>query len=86
MKSITKLATAALLGAVAVAITATSASAYIACNREGECWHVRDRPVYRQEFGVVIHPDGWRWGGRDHYRWREHEGHGYWNHGLWIRL
>ena len=84
MKTITKLASAALLGVAAAAITATSASAWIACNREGECWHVKDRYAYRAEYGIVIHKDDWRWRDREHYVWREHEGRGYWHNGLWI--
>lgn len=86
MKSIVKLCAAALLGATAVAVTATSASAWIACNREGECWHVKDRYAYRAEYGVVIHRDNWRWRDhdRDRYRWHEHEGRGYWRNGVWI--
>jgi hypothetical protein len=88
MKSIVKLAGAALLGATAIAFTATSASAYIVCNREGECWHVKHRHEYHPEFGLVIHTDDWRWRDRDrdHYRWREHEGEGrgYWHNGVWI--
>ncbi|HWU26650.1 MAG TPA: hypothetical protein VN154_09635 [Rhizomicrobium sp.] len=75
---------AAAFGMAAVALTATSASAYIACNREGECWHVKHRYEYRPEFGLVLHPDNWRWHDRDHYRWREHEGRGYWHNGIWI--
>jgi len=86
MKTIAKLASAALLGAAAVAITATSASAYIVCNREGECWHTHNRYAYRDEFGIVIHPDGWVWGANDHYRWHEHRGRGYWHNGIWIHL
>jgi hypothetical protein len=84
MKTITKLASAALLGVAAAAITATSASAWIACNREGECWHVKDRYAYRAEYGVVIHPDRWRWRDREHFVWHEHDGRGYWHNGIWI--
>jgi hypothetical protein len=84
MKSITKLLTGALLGAAAIAITTTSASAWIVCNREGECWHTHDRYAYHDEFGVVVHPDGWHWRHRDHFTWREHEGRGYWHNGIWI--
>jgi hypothetical protein len=75
---------AALLGAGAIVATSAPASAEIVCNRHGDCWHVRDRYDYRPEFGVVVHPDNWRWRGRDHYRWREHEGRGYWRNGIWL--
>jgi len=87
MKTIAKLASAALLGAAAVAITATSASAYVVCNREGECWHTHRAYQYRDEFGIVVHPDGWAWGANDHYRWqRDHRGRGYWHSGVWIKF
>jgi hypothetical protein len=32
----------------------------------------------------VIHPDNWKWGDADHYKWREHEGRGYWRDGVWV--
>ena len=76
--------TAALLGAATIALTATSASAYIACNREGECWHVANQYAYHPEFGIVVHPDGWRWRRHDHFVWHEHEGRGYWHNGIWL--
>ncbi len=74
--------------ACALALTFTTASAEIACNREGDCWHVKDRHNYRPEFGVTFHPDDWRWAEheRERYRWREHEGRGYWHEGRWIEF
>jgi hypothetical protein len=83
MKFITKSVMAA---AIVLALTATTASAEIVCNDEGDCWHVRERHVYRPEFGVKVYPDDWRWGEADarRYRWREHEGRGYWRNGIWI--
>jgi hypothetical protein len=84
MKTITKLAAAALLSAATVAVTISSASAAVVCNREGECWRVSNRYHYRPEFGLVVHPDGWAWGANEHYRWRNHEGRGYWRKGVWI--
>jgi len=86
MKTIAKLTSAALLGAAAVAITATSASASVVCNREGECWHARNAYQYRAEYGIVVHPDGWAWGTNEHYRWHEHHGRGYWHSGVWIKF
>ena len=76
-------AVAAVMGAGALALSTAPASAYVACNRAGDCWHVNERYNYRPGFGVVIHDDNWRWRGR-HYRWREHEGRGYWRNGLWV--
>lgn len=75
----------ALAGAAAIMATAAPASAYVACNRFGDCWHVRERYDYRPHWGVRIHDDHWRWRARDHYRWREHEGRGYWGRGgVWV--
>jgi hypothetical protein len=86
MKSYAKFAVAAIFGLGAVALTATSAAAAIACNAEGECWHVHRNYVYHPEFGVVVHPDGWAWGANDHYRWHEHTGRGYWHSGVWVHF
>jgi hypothetical protein len=86
MKNVVKLAAAALLSAVGLAVTASSASAYIVCNREGECWHVHSRYAYHPEFGLAVHPDGWAWGANEHYVWREHRGRGYWHNGIWVRF
>jgi hypothetical protein len=76
-------ALAALLGAGAVIASAGSASAYIVCNRDGDCWHTHNRHHYRFAWGITVHPDHWRWRG-DHYRWHEHAGRGYWRSGVWI--
>jgi hypothetical protein len=84
MNKLGKLAVAAVIGAGAVALTATSASAYIACNNNGTCWHVHSKYAYHPEYGVVVHPDGWRWGAGDHYKWHEHRGRGYWHSGVWV--
>ncbi len=72
-------------GTCALALGATAASAEIVCNRDGDCWHVPTRYEYRPAWGLEIHPDSWRWTERDRerYRWREHEGRGYWEHGYW---
>ena len=75
----------ALAGAAALAATAAPASAYVACNRFGDCWHVRDRYDYRPTWGIRIHDDNWRWREDERYRWREHDGRGYWGRGgVWI--
>jgi hypothetical protein len=76
-----------LLGAVgAFALTATAASAEIVCNDEGECWHVRGTVEYRPEHRVHVHPDNWKWEKHEHFKWREHEGRGYWRGGKWERI
>ncbi|HEY5047006.1 MAG TPA: hypothetical protein VII49_03170 [Rhizomicrobium sp.] len=86
MKASLKLAAAALLGAGTLALTATSASAEIACNGDGQCWHVHRHYNYQPDFGVVVHPDNWKWGANDHYVWHEHPGRGYWRNGAWVRF
>jgi hypothetical protein len=86
MKTLAKYAFAAILAGGTLALSTSSAFAWIACNREGECWHVHSRYAYHPEFGIVIHPDGWRWGATDHFVWREHAGRGYWHNGIWIRF
>jgi hypothetical protein len=86
MKTYLKLAAAAALATATLAISASSASAWVVCNREGECWHTQARYVYAPEVGIVVHPDSWHWGYGERHVWREHAGHGYWHNGIWIRL
>jgi hypothetical protein len=79
----------ALAGAGVMLAMAAPASAYIACNREGDCWHTESRyapPGVHFEY----HPDDWyfhrHWDGGDRH-WRDyHEGHGYYRGGVWITL
>jgi hypothetical protein len=87
MKTIlTTAAIAATLALGGVAVTATTASARVVCNAQGDCWHTDRRAAYPH---VVLesHPDDWyfhqKWDdGRRH--WREaHEGRGYYDHGAW---
>ena len=84
MKALTK---AILVAASALALTATTASAEIACNAEGDCWHVK-RHDYHPGLKLSIHPDNWKWAEheKEKYKWREHEGHGYWHGGTWIDI
>lgn len=86
MKITVKLAAAAILGASALAFAANDAAAAIACNGAGECWHVHRSWAYPPEAGIVIHPEGWKWGVRDKFRWHEHLGRGYWRNGVWVRF
>jgi hypothetical protein len=81
--------TTAVLGAAcALIVSATAASADIVCNREGDCWHVNAKHPYHGEWGLVIHPDSWKWEEHEKskFRWREHEGRGYWHKGVWIEF
>jgi len=86
MKKAPKFAAAAVLALSAVTMSAGAASAAVVCNGEGQCWHVHHPYNYRPEYGVVVHPDNWRWGPNDHYAWREHRGRGYWRNGAWVRF
>ncbi len=88
MKPYIKLAAAAVMAAGTLALTASSASAYVVCNAEGECWHTHRHYVYQPGWGLVVHPDGWRWGPGEHFVWREpvHPGRGYWHAGVWVRF
>jgi hypothetical protein len=78
-----KILALAAVAATATLATAAPASAYVACNGRGDCWHTSYRD-FRPHWGVRIHDDNWRWRGHG-YRWREHEGRGYWgrNH-VWV--
>jgi hypothetical protein len=77
-----------LMAAGALMATAVPASAYVACNREGDCWHTDARPRVP---GVTlsVHPDDWyfhqRWDDNRHFR-DYHEGHGYYKGGVWVTL
>jgi hypothetical protein len=79
-----------ITGAVAVgalALTSTPASAYVACNRFGDCWHVRDHYDYPAPVGVVVHEDGWVFDKPGYYHWaKDRPGRGYWDHGHWRRF
>jgi hypothetical protein len=86
MKKFATAAAALAIGVAALAASTAGASAAVVCNRDGECWHVKNRYAYKPEFGITVHPEGWRWGANDHYKWREHEGRGYWRNGVWIRF
>jgi hypothetical protein len=84
MRKSVRTATAAVLAIGTMFGVASTASAEIVCNGEGVCWHVRHAYAYAPGYGVVVHPNGWRWGARDHYVFREHGGRGYWRGGVWV--
>ena len=77
----------AAIAAGTLAVSIGSASAYVVCNRDGDCWHTESR--YRAP-GVRFdwHNDDWyfhqRWDDRRHWREERHEGRGYWRNGVWI--
>ncbi|MFT3731174.1 MAG: hypothetical protein QM780_07075 [Hyphomicrobium sp.] len=78
--------TAALVASGMLALTATAASAAIVCNADGDCWHVREHYKYEPGLNLRVYPDSWKWSKNDHYRWREHQGRGYWRGGVWVKL
>ena len=84
-----KLVLSALIGAGALAASASTASAYVVCNRDGDCWHTDTRYRY-PGVGYVYHPDDWyfhrAWHDNDRDRWRSdyHRERGYWRGGVWI--
>ena len=89
MRLATKLGLLAAVAAGGLSLGATAARAEIVCNNAGDCWHVHRHYDYRPEWGVVTHPDNWRWREeeRERYHWREHRGRGYWGpNGVWIRF
>lgn len=76
-----------LVGAAALALTATAASAAVVCNNEGDCWRVSGEPRYEPSLKLRIMPDSWKWKEGEHYRWREPgRGHGHWHNGAWIEI
>ena len=85
MKLASKIAAVALFGIGALAVTGTSASAAVVCNG-AECWHTHGAYKYKPEWGLVVHPNGWRWGAGDKFVWREHAGRGYWRNGVWLKF
>jgi len=79
------LSKAVVLAAGALAFSASAASAAIVCNDDGECWHAK-RSDFKPEFKLHVHPDNWQWGPSERFKWREHEGHGYWRGGKWVEI
>ncbi|MGH7009883.1 MAG: hypothetical protein ACREEX_03510 [Caulobacteraceae bacterium] len=75
-----------VVAVVAASLTAVAgaASAEIVCNADNVCWHVHRHYTYQPSFGIVVHPNNWRWGRNEHYTWKEHRGRGYWRNGVWI--
>jgi hypothetical protein len=83
MTSLRKALVGAVFGAGVLALSMVSASAAIVCSGS-VCWHTHEAYDYPPTAGVIIHPDDWRWGPRDHFTWREHEGRGYWHGDRWM--
>jgi hypothetical protein len=77
-----------LMATGALMATAVPASAYVACNKEGDCWHTDARPRV-PGVSLSIHPDDWyfhqKWDDNRHFR-DYHEGRGYYRGGIWVTL
>jgi hypothetical protein len=82
MKHLLSIFAAGVLGAAALGVTASTASAAVVCNA-GECWHTTQSYTYPPEARVIVHPNEWKWKEGENYKWREHEGRGYWNKDEW---
>jgi len=68
-----------------MALSAMPASAYTACNRQGDCWHTDSR-VHFPGVTLSFHNDKW---GEMHrsgrYRWHDLDNDHGWHHGYWSR-
>ena len=83
MKLLNKVVAFTAAGAALLAVSATSASAAIACSGD-VCWHVKEAYTYPPEANVILHEDDWKWGSSEHYIFREHDGRGYWRGNRWM--
>jgi hypothetical protein len=72
------LAIGAFAGAVALAAMTTGASAFVACNDRGDCWHSGVKYEYPNA-KVIYYGDDWDWKAHN-FRWHESSGdYGYWD-------
>jgi hypothetical protein len=84
-------ALAAILAAGTIAVTATIASADVACNSYGECWTTKQRyevKIYPPELGIQFYDNDWRKSHEkdEHYHWmkdRDGDDRGYYVHEEW---
>lgn len=83
MTSLSKTLLGGTAGLGLLALSAASASAAVVCSGT-VCWHTREAYSYPPDARVIVHPDTWHWGPRERFRWREHEGRGYWRGGNWV--
>jgi len=83
MRLLSKALASAAIGAGLLAASAMSASAAIVCSGN-VCWHAHDAYDYPKGARVVVHEDDWRWGPRERFVFREHEGRGYWHGRRWV--
>jgi hypothetical protein len=76
---------AASTGAAVLTLSAACASAAVVCAGP-VCWHTHERYEYPPSARVVVHDDDWKWKKHEKYRWREHEGRGYWRGDHWVEF
>ena len=78
----------AALSAGALVAVSSSASAYVVCNRDGDCWHTDSRYRYPGA-GYSWHPDNWyfhqTWNDQRKYR-DYHNERGYYKGGVWLKF
>ncbi len=69
----------------AVVVGATPASAYVACNPHGDCWHTDSR-IHFPGVRLAFHPDNWwdRHVHDRHFRWHDADTGHDWHHGYWV--
>jgi hypothetical protein len=72
-----------LIGAASFVAATSAASAAVICNEDGDCWRTGTSYTYPPHARVTIHDDNWKWGEGQRYRWREHEGRGFWRGDAW---
>ena len=88
--TIKKIILTAMTAATAtLCLAGTSASAYTACNSEGDCWHTDSRVTF-PGLTLSFHDDKWWDSNRSDSRYHWHDAdkdhdwhHGYWAHGEW---
>jgi len=80
MTSLNRTLASALIGAGILALSALSASAWIACSGN-VCWHTQEIYSYPSSAGIIVHQDNWNGGPGVTYR--EHTGRGYWKGDTW---
>jgi hypothetical protein len=79
-----KYCVSAVLGIFGVLALATSASAAIVCNDEGDCWRVKEKYEYPPDVKLHVYEDDYVVDTKK-YKWREPgAGRGYWRGGVWI--
>jgi hypothetical protein len=83
MTSLRKTILCAAMGAGLLAVSAATASAAIVCSGRA-CWHTTETYDYPPTAHVIVHPDDWRWGPKEHFTFREHEGRGFWRGSRWM--